>query len=172
MGCGISCQSSPKFNNHIIRVVHLNGDVEAFEHPLTVNQVTGNGDTEKEFLCTPAQLLSNYSKPLQPDTMLKPGHVYFLLPFSILQADVSPLDLASIAKKLTAKASCKMTRSPSSTTSPLLGHYEHEPVCNGNSPLSCPNMSTRARSWKPVLDTIREKSFSRSSESELQEIPD
>ncbi|MBA0784194.1 hypothetical protein Gotri_001787, partial [Gossypium trilobum] len=30
--------------------------------------------------------------------------------------------------------------------------------------------SYRVRSWKPILDTIREMSFSRRSESDIQEI--
>ncbi|RXH69309.1 hypothetical protein DVH24_037093 [Malus domestica] len=32
------------------------------------------------------------------------GHVYFLLPYSALRSDISPLDLASIARKLTSAA--------------------------------------------------------------------
>ncbi|GLU10554.1 hypothetical protein SLE2022_273470 [Rubroshorea leprosula] len=169
MGCKFSCHSSPKFKSHVIRVVHLNGYVQAFENPVPVSQVTGNDRSGDRFLCTPAQLVSNCCpKPLQPDTILKPGHVYFLLPFSIFQSDISHLDLVSMAKKLNKKARCW---TKSSRTTPLLDHYHlSDSVCK--SPMRSPNRLSRAQPWKPILDTIREKSFTRRSESELQETAD
>ncbi|XVE98836.1 hypothetical protein REPUB_Repub03eG0143000 [Reevesia pubescens] len=173
MGCSFSSRSSCRVKN-IIRVVHLNGFVEDFGYPVSVSEVTGR--PPKQFLCTPAQLISNCCKGLQPETILEPGHLYFLLPYSTLQPDVSPVDLASIARKLTAKAKstkCK-AKSPSQYGSSLLW----------NSPARSPNRlresdsglmpcgarrSSRVRAWKPILDTIREKSFNRRSESDLQE---
>ncbi|KAJ7955831.1 DUF4228 domain-containing protein [Quillaja saponaria] len=100
MGGCISSRSSSTFNN--IRVVHLNGYVEDFDYPFSVSQVTCNPN--KYFLCTPAQLLSTCSMPLRADTQLQPGQVYFMLPYSTLQADVSQLDLVALARKLTAIA--------------------------------------------------------------------
>ncbi|KAG5034859.1 hypothetical protein JHK87_009769 [Glycine soja] len=38
------------------------------------------------------------------DTHLQLGQVYFMLPYSVLHADVSPVDLAGLAERLTAIA--------------------------------------------------------------------
>ncbi|KAK9268510.1 hypothetical protein L1049_000263 [Liquidambar formosana] len=100
MGCRFSCcrASSPALKS--IRVVHMNGYVEDFEHPVSVSQVTGK--PAKHFVCTRAQLLSPSSKPLKPDSQLQLGHIYFLLPFSLLESsDASPMDLATAATRLT-----------------------------------------------------------------------
>lgn len=185
MGSCFSCKKSsnqPEF--HSVRVVHLNGYVEDFENPISVSQLIGK--PSKHFVCTPIQLLSTGFKPLKAETLLEPGRVYFLLPFSALQAEVSPLDLASLAKKLSA-AAAKTGRSESyksnGLASPLSSHHGcPSPVWS--SPARSPNRfaepemgslaefgaqrSARARSWKPILDPIREKSFNRRSESELQ----
>jgi hypothetical protein len=167
-----------------IRLVHLSGYVEDFEQPISVNQVINSRNPPTHFVCTSLQLLSSSSKPLKGDTQLQPGNVYFMLPYSILQADVSPVDLASLAKRLTAKA--KTSR------------FDEKKSLKGSSPLSnqdalssiwsSPSMSPgrvavaeqygmtyggrstcRGRLWRPLLDTIREKSFNRSNESDLKE---
>ncbi|KAF5461712.1 hypothetical protein F2P56_017787 [Juglans regia] len=165
-----------------IRVVHLNGYVENFEHPVSVSQVTGK--PAKHFVCTPSQLLSTTtgSKLLKPDAQLELGKIYLLLPFSALQAEVSPMDLACVVKKLTAVAKTSRCEAKSLRDSPLMSPYGSTPVLN--SPSRSPNRfvapeaamapsdaqrSSRARSWKPILNTIREKSFNRGSESDLQE---
>ncbi len=163
MGACFSCRSSPAFKS--IRLVHLNGFVEDFEQPVCVSQVTDK--SPKHFVCTPAQLLSNCSKPLKPDTQLEAGKFYFLLPFSALQADVSPMDLASVVRKLTAVAK----------TSPMLSQHGSKPPTSPNrfmdpeTPVVSygAKRSSRVRSWRPILDTIRERSFNRRSESDLQE---
>ena len=182
MGGCLSCKSSKPTSKNIIRVVHLNGYIEDFEDQVTVSQVTGKPPTH--FMCTQAQLLSPGSKPLKPDTSLEPGRLYFLLPYSILRPDVSPVDLASLAKKLTAMAKtgrskAKSTRADATSVS----SYGSSPW---SSPAQSPNRSsvesencdpssfgmrksTKSRSWKPLLSTIREISFNRRSESELQE---
>ncbi|KAI9192336.1 hypothetical protein LWI28_021372 [Acer negundo] len=156
MGCFCSrtssSSSSSKSTIKNIRVVHLNGHVEDFMFPVSVSQVTGW--SQNHFLCTAAQLLVIGSKPLKPDTLLEPGHIYFLLPSSALQADVSPLDLASLVKRLTAKA--KSSKSQQGSCSP-----EMETGVKG--------LSRKQRPWRPILDTIREISFNRRSESDLQE---
>lgn len=162
-------------------MVHLNGYVEDFEHPVSVAQVTGH--VPKLFVCTAAQLLCAGSKPLQADSQLVPGSIYFLLPYSILQPDVSPLDLASTVKKLTAAAkSGRQYEAKSPQASPLWSQYGSSP--GFNSPARSPSRfmepvaplpaygaqrSARARSWRPKLDTIGERSFNRRSESDLQE---
>ena len=187
MGSCFSCRSSsnqPEFNS--VRVVHLNGYVEDFEYPVSVSYVIGK--PSKHFVCTPAQLLSTGVKPLKPETLLEPGRVYFLLPYSALQAEVSPLDLASLARKLNAAAAktgrSNSYKSSSGRSSPLVTqqscpspvwssparspHRFAEPDQMGDLATFGAQRSARARSWKPMLDPIREKSFNRRSESELQ----
>ncbi|KAG6644118.1 hypothetical protein CIPAW_08G033400 [Carya illinoinensis] len=175
--------SSPALEG--IRVVHLNGYVENFEHPVSVSQVTGK--PAKHFVCTPSQLLSTRttttgSKLLKPDAQLELGQIYLMLPFSALQAEISPMDLACVVKKLTAVAKTSRCEAKSPRDSPLASPYGSTPVLN--SPSRSPHRfvepeaamtpsdtqrSSRARSWKPILNTIREKSFNRGSESDLQE---
>ncbi|XP_041018058.1 uncharacterized protein LOC121260297 [Juglans microcarpa x Juglans regia] len=186
MGACFSCRSSSAVFKSI-RVVHFNGFVEDFENPVSVCQVTGK--PPKHFVCTPAQLLStatataSASNLLKPDTQLEPGKLYFLLPYSTLQAEISPLDLASIAKRLTRVAKTNRSQAKSSRASPSISPYSSSPVLN--SPSRSPNRfgepeasmvalgatkrSSRARPWKPILDPIRERSFNRRSESDLQE---
>ncbi|KAL1818121.1 hypothetical protein ACET3Z_020695 [Daucus carota] len=96
-----SLSSSSKYGN-IVRVVHLNGWLEEFEDPVTVGQVTGN--QPKHFVFPQAQLLSLDSKPLDSAAQLELGNIYFLLPHSIFQAEMSPIDLATIYKRLTSAA--------------------------------------------------------------------
>ena len=174
MGCGFSCRSSSSSTFSNIRVVHLNGYVEEFDPPVTVSQVTGKPPVH--FVCTPAQLLSVGSKPLKPDTQLDPGHVYFLLPFSTFHSNPSPMDMASTVSKLTAiaKTMPSKAKSPGSRTgsSParsrssnnFLGQDVRVEVMVGGGG----KWSWKARSWKPLLAPIRERSFNRRSESDLQ----
>ncbi|KAE8677185.1 OSBP(oxysterol binding protein)-related protein 4B [Hibiscus syriacus] len=153
MGCCLSSSScSCKYASpNTVRVIHFNGHVEDFEHPITVSEVIGN--LPKQYLCTAAQLLSAGTKPLNPDAPLQPGHLYFVLPFSTLQDDVSPLDMASVVKRLTARAK---SHDGSRRTGPLS-------AVNGG-------LTRRGttRSWKPILDTIREMSFTGRSDSDIQ----
>lgn len=193
MGICFSCRSSSSSScagesSSTVRVVHLNGYVEDFEQPVCVSQITGK--PSKQFVCTPAQLLSSGSKSLRQDTLLQPGQVYLLLPYSALQADVSPLDLASIVRKLTAAAKASRRSGTDSGkspgASPIRSQHGSSPVWNSSlSPSrSSPNRfaepdmglmgyggqsSCRGRSWKPILDPIRERSFNRRSESDIQE---
>nr|POE75266.1 hypothetical protein CFP56_14301 [Quercus suber] len=147
MGACFSCRSSQPFKS--IRVVHFNGYVEDFEHPVSVNEVTAK--SPKHFVCTPAQLLSNGSKPLKPDTQLELGKIYFLLPFSTLQADVSPMDLASIVRKLTTVAK----------TSPLWSQQ------HGSNPATSPNRFMETE--KPVVAYGAPRKQSKSGQTELVE---
>jgi hypothetical protein len=175
--CFSFCRSSPASES--IRLVHMNGYVEDFEQPISVSQATGK--PPKHFVSTPAQLLCAGSEPLNPDTQLEAGKIYFLLPLSVLRADVSPLDLVSIVRKLTAVAKASRREQPKS---PRASQYGSSPLLFSSSPGTSPSRfmeperkmmaygaqrSTRARSWTPILDTIREMSFDRKSKSDLQE---
>ncbi|CAL5376704.1 unnamed protein product [Camellia sinensis] len=151
-----------------IRVVHMNGHVEDFEHSVTVGEVTGK--PPRHFVCTRTQLVSGEPKPLKQETQLELGNVYFMLPYSTIQSGVSPVDLASIAKKLTRVA--KTSQPQLANKSPLRNFLSSGSSPVWSSPATSPNRfsgSVKAQSWKPFLDTIRERSFNRRSESDLQE---
>lgn len=169
MGACFSCNSSSTLKN--VRVVHLNGFVEDFEQPISASQVI-NGNPPEHFVCTSIQLLSFSSKPLKADTQLQPGQVYFMLPYSILQSDFPPVDLASLAKRLTAIAktkACDCEYNKSLTGRPGRVGYVAEQIgimgmMNGSGQSPC-----RMKPWRPILDTITEKPLNRRSESDLQE---
>ncbi|KAI3440127.1 uncharacterized protein J3R85_003983 [Psidium guajava] len=204
MGGCFSRKSSTKGLMNYVRVVHLNGFLEYFEPPVTASQVTGNGNklSTKHFLCTASQLLStttsSKSKLLKPDEVLEPGLLYFLLPYTALQADVSPVNLAVLVGKLNAQAKSAQRKTvgpPRTSLSERI--YVSSPMCSSParsyasspgrisfSPSRSPvrsleietdltaygaQRSSGARSWRPNLDPIREKSFNRRSESDLQE---
>lgn len=162
MGACLSLKSSSTFKN--VRVVHLNGYVEYFEQSISASQVI---DTpEKHFVCTSFQLLS--STPFKGDTQLQLGQVYFMLPYSMFQTEFSPMDLACLAKRLTAIAKTRSCNSDSKLRSPCRVAVAEKVGVNmmngGRSPC-------RLKTWKHVLDTITEKSFHshRSCESVLYE---
>ncbi|KAF8035149.1 hypothetical protein BT93_C1242 [Corymbia citriodora subsp. variegata] len=208
MGGCFSSRSSANGLMNYVRVVHLNGCLEYFEPPVTVSQVTGNGGklSSRHFLCTASQLLSttasSKSKLLRPDEVLDPANLYFLLPFSALQADVSPVNLAVLVGKLNKQAKLAQRKTMSTGNPPRTSLSERlhvsSPMCSsparsyasspGRAPPYSPSRSpvrlfetetdlaacgalrsTGARSWRPNLDPIKEKSFNRRSESDLQE---
>lgn len=170
MGCCVSLRSSSSSSSSAaaatkiknVRVVHLNGCVEEFDYPVSVSQVTGR--PPKHFIFTASQLLSAGLQPLKPDTLLERGNVYFLLPSSSFDyADVSPLTLAATVKKLTEKAKS--------------GNSVAMPSPPRNSPARSPSRTVndveslpQKRSWRPILHTIREISFNRSSVSDIPDV--
>ncbi|KAB2050196.1 hypothetical protein ERO13_A13G209000v2 [Gossypium hirsutum] len=169
MGCCVSSSCSCKHASpNTVRLVHLNGYVEDLDYPISVSQAIGN--PPKQFLCTAAQLLSAGSQPLSPDAPLQPGQLYFVLPFSTLKGDASPLDMAALVKRLTERAKSHRalpeTRCLSRTTMTMNGRTRRRETTVHVGV----RRSYRVRSWKPILDTIREMSFSRRSESDIQEI--
>ncbi|KAF8033711.1 hypothetical protein BT93_C0081 [Corymbia citriodora subsp. variegata] len=196
--CRSSSETSPTCKNRSVRVVHWNGYVEDFEEPITVGEVTGK--PPKHFLCTPAELISAGSKPMKPHVTLEPGRVYFLLPYSALQANLSPMDLSALVRKLMVKAKASPGRpngtspgqsSPARSIDPSTmwnspgRNFTSSPSWDSSLSTSSPRRSpTRllgadaavagqrsvgAKSWRPVLDPIIERSFNRRSESDLQE---
>ncbi|KAE9608083.1 hypothetical protein Lal_00003507 [Lupinus albus] len=181
MGGCISSRSYSTSNN--IRLVHLSGYVEDFDQPISVNQVTGN--SSKYIVCTSIQLLSysSSSQSLKGDTKLQLGNVYFILPCSILQVDVSPMDLASLAKRLTTIAKTRCGSKKCLKDSSFMVSRQSECInsspCRSEGRLRVVGMqsdvtyggrnSLRMQPWKPLLDTIRERSFNRRSESNLHE---
>lgn len=169
MGCLLSCIcTSPNITFNTIRLLHLNGDVEDFDHPITASEVIGN--PPRQFLFTAAQLIAfAASKPLDPDTELKPGHLYFVLPLSTLRYEISPLDMASVVKRLIARA--KSVRSdqvspkpnPSSSLNRVGSAVDSSVSRSIRRPERMEMMyglrkscGERAQPRKPILDTIFE----------------
>ncbi|XP_008798111.1 uncharacterized protein LOC103713101 [Phoenix dactylifera] len=150
MGCSFSCRSSQPF--HGVRVIHINGYVEDFAGPVTAGQVTGR--PPKHVLFSAAHLLSPGSRPLQPDDVLEAGRIYFLLPHSVFQSDSSPVDLASLMTRLTAIAR-RGGPAPAGGPPPTGGLGNLGPGIDGP-------WRSRARTWKPELDPIEERSLGRS----------
>ncbi|KAJ0091671.1 hypothetical protein Patl1_14183 [Pistacia atlantica] len=154
MGVCLSLNSSSSSTSKIfsnIRVVHLNGSVEQFDFPVSVSQLT-TGSPPKHYLFTATQLLSTCLKPLKPDILLERGRLYILLPSSIFQSGYSLADLATIVKKLTAKAnSCK-----AETMSPGSGRSNPSSRSQNNSSLSPVPETNGVKRWRPILDPIRE----------------
>ncbi|KAK1353473.1 hypothetical protein POM88_051838 [Heracleum sosnowskyi] len=207
-----SSSNSLKYGN-IVRVVHLNGWMEEFEDPVTVKQVTGN--QPKHFVFPQAQLLSLDSKPMDSAAQLVLGNIYFLLPHSIFQDEMSPMDLVTIYKRLTSAAQ-KPVKPPNRTTadtnnnkvaaadtSTAAGQQQQQSKLKPNryadryapprmnttpsdhmfynyDQTSCGGLVTKQqqqqqqqvcdqspRSWKPILESIIERSFTlRSTESD------
>lgn len=81
-----------------IRVVHIDGLIEDFESPTTVNEIIGY--FTRHFLTTPIQILQVGLIPLKNDTRLEPGRIYFLLPYAITRFNESSVDLLPLTKKL------------------------------------------------------------------------
>lgn len=201
-----SSSNSIKYGN-IVRVVHLNGWLEEFEDPVTVKQVTGN--QPKHFVFPQAQLLSLDSKPMDSAAQLELGNIYFLLPHSIFQAEMSPMDLATISKRLTSAAQksakpvnrtadvnnnnvvaadtstaaglqqqskMKPNRYADRYVPPKINSRPSEHMFNNYDHASCDGLVMKQqqqvcdqspRSWKPILESIIERSFTlRSTESD------
>ncbi|CAN6476782.1 unnamed protein product [Victoria cruziana] len=113
MGCFSFCFSLPATPGtfHCVRVVHLNGFVEDIPCPVTVREVASV--ESKQFVCSSAQLRSFDPQPLGLDALLQPGQLYFVLPLSAFQSDISPVNLAAIVARLTATANQATTSSGS-----------------------------------------------------------
>ncbi|XP_068642157.1 uncharacterized protein [Aristolochia californica] len=156
MGC-FPWRSSSSFD--WVRVVHVSGYIQDFDYPITVREVVGNAKPPTYFLCSTAHLLSFGTQPLCPHAVLERGRIYFLIPHSIFHTDSSsPTDLVSLATRLTAIA--KRCGRYSSAKSKRI-----QPVAaSGSTSFGFRNRgrtSCSVRSWKPILETIEEKSFER-----------
>ncbi|KAG9139146.1 hypothetical protein Leryth_019125 [Lithospermum erythrorhizon] len=171
MAC-FSCKSSssyPLFKN--IRVVHLNGYLEEFDHPIAVSEVIGN--PSNHFILTHAQLVSAGSEHLKLDAILEPGKFYFMIPYSTFQ-EASSFDLVPIARRLAAiakKGHCKGKEKPKkkipSPSKSCVNKFSERGMKVHSLEESLEHFGKK--SWKPVLSTIREMSFNNKSESDLKD---
>ncbi|KAJ4963087.1 hypothetical protein NE237_023026 [Protea cynaroides] len=164
MGTCLSCRSLPSFE--AIRVVHMNGFVEDFDDSVMVSELTGK--PPKYLVCTPTQLVSfSSSQVLPPDTLLQRGHLYFILPFSFLQWEASPIDFVCLATRLTKVAKHYDYKSRHQESSSVhTKSVEQKSVVE----MDRDKMSCKGQSWNPILDTINERSFDRRYELDDSDI--
>ncbi|KAG0470339.1 hypothetical protein HPP92_016404 [Vanilla planifolia] len=148
LGCCFSCEQSEPFSG--VRVMHIDGHVEGFEAPITASEVTGK--PTYQLLFSPVQLLSGSAKPLQPDDLLEPGRMYFLLPDSVLQAGGG--DVAVLAAQLKGRVRRSAKTEPAKGTRSAVVETTDRVDKMESGPRLC-----RDSRWRPVLDTIRELSF-------------
>ncbi|KAK4791878.1 hypothetical protein SAY86_022313 [Trapa natans] len=95
-------QAVPPPNN--VRIVHYDGLVEDFVYHVFVDQLI-TSKPPMRFICTPAQLLSSSSSQyMAMNSKLERGQLYFMLPLSVLQPDVSLVSLTNLVKKLMERA--------------------------------------------------------------------
>nr|XP_043622547.1 uncharacterized protein LOC122594139 [Erigeron canadensis] len=162
-----ACLSSKKSKKEVkintIRVVHMNGLLEDYEDPATVDQVISNFPTH--FLCTPMEIFEKGLIPLKLDHQLQTGQIYFVLPNSTLRFNTSPDDLTCLTRKLTNIA--KTGKCPAKLTPRC--PYVASPLCSpqatsinkcldrrvGDNEEGMLN-SPKSPQWKPILDTITE----------------
>ncbi|WCJ42265.1 hypothetical protein M5689_023085 [Euphorbia peplus] len=191
MGCCCSCRRTTSNLSDNIRVVDINGYVQDFDYPIIVRQLTAkkltrsttrsrtdyiynHNNSAQLFVSTAEKLLSSTgSKQLGPETQLHPGNVYFLLPFSTLSDSFTPMDYVGLVTKLkavskTAPKNCIYDLNNSVIIN--VGHNNNNSL-NGLVRQQTPKRPSRRygrnRTWKPILATIRERSFNRRSESDL-----
>ncbi|KAL9997512.1 hypothetical protein Hdeb2414_s0024g00649361 [Helianthus debilis subsp. tardiflorus] len=162
--CFSSKRSKPVVASEIIRVVHMDGSLQDYEDPATVDQVITN--FPMHYLCTPVEIFQSGLVPLQLNHKLKTGQVYFVLPNSTLKFNTCPDDLTILTRKLMNIAktgkSCpakSVPRSPSA--SPLRspqGTSQSKFLdrrCGDQGEVIMLN-SPKSPMWKPVMDTIVE----------------
>lgn len=109
MGLIVSCPRQAKVvNPDVIRVVHLNGQVDKFPSPVSLKQVLQHHP--RHFICHSRDLYAVNCRPLQTAEELRLGELYFLLPFSALESDLSAENLMALAARLLAAARKEASR--------------------------------------------------------------
>jgi len=153
-----------------IRVVHLNGQLDEFPAQVSVKRVLQNHP--RYFICCSRDLFAVNCRPLQPDEDLRLGELYFLLPLSILESDLSTENLVALAAKL-----CTAARKELSSTAQRRRSADSTCDLPGEAPSSMQekflrscddpevkmafreHLISKTRSWRPRLHTIQETGF-------------
>jgi hypothetical protein len=171
MGSKASCsRRTDAVSPDAIRVVHLNGQLDEFPAQVSVKRVLQN--LPRHFICCSRDLFAVKCRPLQPDEDLRLGELYFLLPLSILESDLSAENLVALAARLYAAARKEVSRAAQRRRSA-------DSACDlpgeGRSSMyeellrSCEDpevkiafrehLISKSRSWRPRLHTIEETGF-------------
>ncbi|XP_024965682.1 uncharacterized protein LOC112505868 [Cynara cardunculus var. scolymus] len=158
MGAGFSSKTSKaELTKKTIRVVHLNGSLDDYQDPATVDQVTSN--FPDHFLCSPIEILQAGLVPLKLNHQLTSGQIYFIFPNSTLKFNSSPVDLTSLTRKLTniAKTSHGSTKSvPAASLSVNRRLRNPQARKCGEKGKKSMLKSRKLPLWKPNLTTIIE----------------
>jgi len=148
----------------------MNGQLDEFPAPVTVKRMLQNHPTQ--FICSSRDLFAVNCRPLQPEEDLRLGELYFLLPLSILDSDLSVENLVALAAKLNAAARNEASRAAqrrrsADSTCDLPG--DGCTSMNEKFLRSCDDpelkmafrehLISKSRSWRPGLDTIKETGF-------------
>lgn len=198
LSCRSSSVTSPACKSKSVRVVHWNGYVEDFEEPITVGEVTGKPPkhfvcTPVQLLSAGSKAMKLHVT-LEPGRIyfLLPNSA---LQASVSPRDLSALARKLMAKAKAGpgrpnatspgQSSPAQSINPSPTWNSPGRNFTSSPSWgsspSSSSPSRSPNRllgaeateagqrSVGAKSWRPVLDTITERSFNRRSESDLQD---
>uniref|UniRef100_A0A0C9RSY5 TSA: Wollemia nobilis Ref_Wollemi_Transcript_14350_1029 transcribed RNA sequence n=1 Tax=Wollemia nobilis TaxID=56998 RepID=A0A0C9RSY5_9CONI len=172
MGQKASCNKSIEVCPQGIRIVHLNGQVDDVQAPVKVKQVLQQHP--RHFLCNSRDLHGIASKRLMSgEDEVRMGEIYFLLPLSILDSEMSPKNSAALAARLLAAAKredSKPAQGRAGDSNPFRGissnrtMYEKVMECCDNQELQLAykeHLMAKSRSWKPQLLTIQEAGLAR-----------
>lgn len=160
-----------------IRVVHLNGQLDEFPAPVSVKRALQNDS--RHFICCSRDLSAVNCRPLQPEEDLRLGELYFLLPLSVLEADLSVENLVALGARLYAAArkevsrAAKRRRSGDSTCDLVdsacdLPSEGRSSMCEkllrrcDDPELTMAlreHLMSKSKSWRPGLHTIQETGF-------------
>lgn len=154
----------------VIRVVHFNGQLDEFPAPISVRRAVQNHP--HHFICLPRDLYTVNCRPLQLQEHLQLGELYFLLPLSTLESDLTVENLMTLTAKLYAAARkevCRRTQRRMSSDS--VWNLGSDGGCSMPEKLlrSCDDpelkmilrehLVTKSRLWRPGLHTIEEAGF-------------
>ncbi|KAJ4772890.1 hypothetical protein LUZ62_037338 [Rhynchospora pubera] len=125
----------------LIRVVHLNGQIEEYSAPITVRQILAVHPNHILTKPSTDQGVSRWIAILSQDTELKRGHIYFLVP--------------SKSDKI-AKQSNRVRKHGTILTENVKGKSESLDIEREVKVGHHRRMSSRLSDWKPNLECISE----------------
>lgn len=127
----------------LIRVVHLNGQIEEYSAPITVRQIL---TIHPNYILTKPsaeQGVSRWIAILSPDTELKRGHIYFLVP-------------SKSASEKNAKQTKRMRKHGTVMAGTAKGESASVDLERDGNVGHHRRMSSRLSDWKPNLECISE----------------
>lgn len=151
----------------VIRVVHFNGQLDEFPEPISVRRAMQNHP--RHFICFPRDLYTVNCRPLRLEELLRLGELYFLLPLSTLESDLTVENLMALAAKLYAAArkevcrrtqrrimSCNLGGAGGCSVPEKLLRSCDDPELKM---ILREHLLTKSRLWRPGLHTIEETGF-------------
>lgn len=171
MGSLASCsRRTDVISPDAIRVVHLNGQLDEFLAPVSVKRLLQS--YPRHFICCARDLANVSCRPLQPEEDLRLGELYFFLPLSVIESDLSADNLLALAARLYAAARKEVSRAAQRRRSAdSTCDLPAEGFSSMNEKLlrSCDDpelkmafkehLISKSRSWRPRLHTIQETGF-------------